>query len=234
MLRCVAVDDEAAGLQVLETYINQTPDLELQSMFSDPVEALAAINQSTPDVAFLDIDMPGLDGLALSRLMNDHHCAIVFCTAYPQYAPDSYELGAVDYLLKPFSYERFLKAVERIRSRARMTDKQENQEQRETLFIKSGSKIHQVSIADIHYLKKDGHYMLIHTKQGQLVSRMSMDEILAVLPMESFQRVHKSWVVSIDKISLIERHHLVILGEEIPIGSTYRNALLERIDHTGS
>ncbi len=236
MMNCIVVDDEPAAIEVLASYIEQTSYLHLLKSFRDPLQALDFSRDQQIDVAFLDIDMPGLTGLQLANLLAASGVKIVFCSAYPEFAVQSYEQGAVDYLLKPVPFERFLKAAERLHRRFEATGAASTSTGKTPghVFVKSGSVIHQIDVNDLRYMKKDGHYVTLVTGKGLLLSRMTMEELLTTLPDEKFQRVHKSFVVALDRIAAVHRHHLIVDGEEIPIGGNYRKELLNRIHYSGS
>lgn len=235
MLTCVIVDDEKGAIDILTEYVQRTPDLHLESAFRDSVEALNHLSKSETDLLFLDIDMPGLSGMQIADLLRSRNIQVVFCTAYAEYAVESYERDAADYLLKPIAYDRFLKAVDRVRRRLEEMPKRSKPADSEgRLFIKSGSKIHQLDLHDLCYMKKDGHYIVFHTTQGEILSRMNMKELLSSLPRDRYARVHKSYVIALDKIDTIERHEVIVAGRTIPIGSSFREDFLKLIRYSGS
>ena len=224
-LKCVVVDDEAGAVSILSGYIKKTPGLELVNTFRDPVEALNFLSRGDADVVFLDIDMPELNGLQLSGLIRDSGILVIFCTAHPQYAAESYEKEAVDYLLKPVSFDRFLKSVKRLESESSPRSLYLDEKilpKSKAVFIKSGITIHRVDPDDILFLEKEGHYFILHTRKDKIITRMSMKDIFAILPPDGFVQVHKSWVVAIDKIDRVIKHEVVVAGNEIPIGDHYR------------
>jgi len=236
MLRCVVVDDEAGAVEVLRGYIERTPGLAAAASFRSAVDAQAWLSTHEADLAFLDVDMPDLGGLELAGLVDRRRTAVVFCTAYAQYAAESYERDAVDYLLKPVAFERFLRAVAKVLARrdgfAPSPPERGGPAPRE-LFVKSGAKIHRLDPRSILWIEKDGHYVVFHTASSELVSRMNMDELLESLPAPDFVRVHKSYVVAVDKIDTIDRDFVEIAGRDIPIGESFRNALLRRVRTAG-
>jgi two-component system LytT family response regulator len=237
MIRCVVVDDEAGAVEVLGRYIEKTPGLKLLKSFRGALEALAYLKTHEADLVFLDIDMPDLNGLRLGEMIDRRKTRVVFCTAYAEFAAASYELEALDYLLKPISFERFLKAVARMPASPPARDAagpgRPEPSPPACLFIKSGAKIHRLNIRDILYLEKDGHYIVFHTAAGQWLSRMNMAELLAVLPPGEFARVHKSFVVPLARIDTVEKHTIIIRGKEIPIGDGYRAEFLRQIRTAG-
>jgi len=237
MWRCVVVDDESGAIEILSGYVRKTPQLELTKTFRDSVEALTFLNHNDVDLVFLDIDMPNLNGMQLSELIRDKNIMVIFCTAYSEYAVESYEKEAVDYLLKPIAYERFLKAVTRAMNQnktyaTKITS--ENKDSTSKIFIKSGSKIHQLDIHNLLYMKKDGHYIVFHTTSGELLSRMNMTELLNTLPKNQFVRIHRSYVISTERIDTIEKHFVMIKNTEIPIGESYRKKFVDRIKYSGN
>lgn len=237
MNRCIVVDDEAGAVEILGRYIEKTPGLKLLKSFRNALEALAYLKTHEADLVFLDIDMPELNGLRLGEMIDRAKTRVVFCTAYAEFAVASYALEALDYLLKPISFERFLKAVARMpespAERAAAGSERPEPAPPACLFIKSGAKIHRLNFRDILYMEKDGHYIVFHTAAGQWLSRMNMAELLAGLPPGEFARVHKSFVVPLAKVDTIEKHTIIIRGKEIPIGDGYRAEFLRSIKITG-
>jgi DNA-binding LytR/AlgR family response regulator len=236
MLRCVVVDDEAGAVEVLRGYIERTPGLETAAAFRSAVDAQAWLANHGADIAFLDIGMPELNGLELAGLIDRRRTLVVFCTAYSEYAAESYERDAVDYLLKPVSFERFLKAVAKVLGRrdgAEAPRPERGGAAPRELFVKSGAKIHRLDPRSILWIEKDGHYVVFHTAAGELLSRMNMEELLESLPAPGFVRVHKSYVVALDKIDTIDRDFVTVGERDIPIGESFRGALLRRVRSAG-
>jgi len=240
MLRCIIVDDESGAVEILTCYVKRTQGLELVRSFRDSIEALTFMAGNEVDLVFLDIDMPNLDGMHLSELIRNKDLQVIFCTAYSEYAVESYEKEALDYLLKPIAYERFCKAVDKAQ-KARFgllepdqTGLPEKNGKTGKLFIKSGPRIHQVDIGELLYVEKKGHYVVFHTPEGQRLSRMNMRDLLSTLPSGDFVRVHRSFVVAIDKIDTIEKQTVVIHKRKIPIGESYRDDFFKRIQYSGN
>lgn len=240
MLRSIIVDDESGAVEILTRYVNKTPGLELVASFRDSIEALTFLAANEADLIFLDIDMPNLDGMKLSELIRDKDIQIIFCTAYSEYAVESYEKEAIDYLLKPIAYERFLKAVKKalkIRADSEMPSQSEKPGKTGKtgrLFIKSGPRLHQVDVGELLYMEKKEHYMIFHTPEGQILSRMTMNDLLNILPCNQFIRVHRSFVIAVDKIDTVERQSVIIRGRKIPIGESYRKDFFKRIPYSGN
>ncbi len=240
MLRCIIVDDESGAIEILACYVERTPELDLVRTFRDSIEALTFLAGHDVDLIFLDIDMPNLDGMHLSELIRDKDILVVFCTAYSEYAAESYEKEAIDYLLKPIAYERFLKAVQKalkVRSGGMKPGEagtHEDHGEKGKLFIKSGPRIHGLDAGKLLYMEKKGHYVVFHTSGTELLSRMNMNDLMKSLPPDNFIRVHRSFVIAIDKIDTIERETVVIRGKRIPIGESYREAFFKRIHTSGN
>jgi len=227
MISCIAIDDEPKALEVIERYCGKTGIVDLKATFREPLKAIEFLNSEKVDLIFLDINMPDLSGMQLVQTLSPRPM-IIFTTAYSHYAVESYDLNARDYLLKPITFERFLAAVNKVAAALSPKNTTANEDE-PTVFIKSGPQTYQVKVADILYLEKDGNYITVHLKDKNILIRENMGDIFALVPQTDFLRVHKSYVVAIKHISMIEVHQLVINGEKIPIGSTYREALKTRL-----
>lgn len=231
-MRCVVVDDEPFALDLIKDYIQRTPFLELAQYFSNPFKALDFLSKEKVDLIFLDINMPELSGIQLIKALQTPPM-VIFTTAYPEFAAESYEYNAVDYLVKPIKYERFLKSV--IKAAGLIGSAKQNyqseptsaQEQpNEPLFIKSGSQLVKVWPNDIMYIEAAGNYMCFYTRERKMMSLLTMKDVLEILPSEEFVRIHKSYIISLKHIDAIERHDVVVGGKQIPIGITYREQFL--------
>jgi DNA-binding LytR/AlgR family response regulator len=227
MITCIAIDDEPKALEVIERYCNKTSLVDLKATFREPVKAIEFLNHEKIDLIFLDINMPDISGMQLMQTLSPRPM-VIFTTAYSHYAVESYDLNALDYLLKPITFERFLAAINKAAAKLSSKNGLSNEDE-PTVFIKSGPQTYQVKVGDILYLEKDGNYITIHLKDRNILIRENMGDIFDLVPATDFLRVHKSFVVSIKHISMIEIHQLVINGEKIPIGSTYRDLLRNRL-----
>lgn len=220
-MTCIIIDDEPHAIAILQRYVEKTDGFELLSSFERPTAVISFLRDHRPDCIFMDVNMPDLDGLQLSRLVRD--VPVIFTTAYPQYALESYEVNAADYLLKPIAYPRFLKAVEKVRGLVTRSVAEENGE---VIAVKSEGKIYRVKIEDIQYLEKQGNNMVINTDSDKVVSRMTIDEALALLPQKQFIRLHRSFIVACNKIKIVEGHQVTTnTGSKIPVGSAHRDDL---------
>jgi two-component system LytT family response regulator len=228
-MKCIAIDDEPKALEVIERYCQKSDLVDLKATFREPVKAIEFLNREKIDLIFLDINMPDINGMQLTQTLAAKPM-VIFTTAYSNYAVESYNLNAIDYLLKPITFERFLAAVNKAWSVLALQNKTATKEDEAgTVFIKSGPHTYQVKISDILYLEKDGNYITIVLKDKKILIRENMTDIFDIVPQEAFVRVHKSFVVAIRHISMIEVHQLIINNEKIPIGSTYRDALRARL-----
>jgi two-component system LytT family response regulator len=220
MITCIAIDDEPKALEVIERYCGKTNQVSLKATFREPIKAIEFLQREKVDLIFLDINMPDINGMALLQTLS-FKPLVIFTTAYSHYAVESYELNALDYLLKPITFERFLIALNK--ATAALASEET------TILIKSGPQTYQVKTADILYLEKDGNYITVHLKDKQILIRENMSDIFDLVPAAGFVRVHKSYVISIGHITMIEAHQLIINGQKIPIGSTYRELLRTRL-----
>jgi two-component system, LytTR family, response regulator len=225
MMTCIAIDDEPKALEIIERYIAKSDLVDLKATFRDPVKASEFLSQEKVDLIFLDINMPDINGLKLIETLPVKPM-VIFTTAYSNYAVESYELSAIDYLLKPITFERFLTAVNKASNQLSLQQKAVSRsEGGETLIIKSGPYTHQVRTADIFYLEKDGNYVTVHLKDKKILVRENMNGVFDLVPANEFVRVHKSFVVALKHITTIEVHQVIVNGTQIPIGSTYRESL---------
>jgi len=228
-MNCIAIDDEPKALEVIERYCRKSDLINLRATFREPIKAIEFLNREKIDLIFLDINMPDINGMQLIQTLAAKPM-VVFTTAYSNYAVESYSLNAIDYLLKPITFERFLAAVNKAANALALQNKPVTKEDEAgTVFIKSGPHTYQVKISDILYLEKDGNYITVHLKDKQILIRENMGDIFDLVPAAEFIRVHKSFVVAIKHISMIEVHQLSINGAKIPIGSTYRDHLRARL-----
>jgi two-component system LytT family response regulator len=227
MMTCIAIDDEPKALEVIERYCQKISLVSLKATFREPLKAIEFLNREKVDLIFLDINMPVISGMQLLQTLSPRPL-IIFTTAYSQYAVESYELNAVDYLLKPVTFERFLMAINKA-SAALASRNTSGPDDDAAVLIKSGPQTYRVKVSEILYLEKNGNYITVHLRDGNILIRENMGDIFDLVPAADFIRVHKSYVVGIRHISMIEVHQLIVNGEKIPIGSTYRDSLRDRL-----
>lgn len=232
-MKCSVIDDEPFALELIKGYILRTPFLELAECFSNPFKALAFLNSSKVDLVFLDINMPELSGIQLIKSL-PLPPKVIFTTAYSEYGAESYDYNAVDYLLKPVKYERFLKAVNKaaeMNSHAKISGlgDEVRQGMMKDIVIKSGTQYIKLNPEDIWYIEGSGNYMTFHTAEKKIMSLLTMTEVMDSLPAEMFVRIHKSYLVSLKHIGLIEKHDVYVHGMALPVGNTYREQFFARL-----
>ncbi len=227
-IKCIIVDDEPPAVRLLEKYANKIPFLEITGTTTNPLEALEILEKNEIDLVFLDIQMPNLTGIQLSKIIGGK-TKVIFTTAYPQFATESYDLDAVDYLLKPFEFERFYKAVTKAREKLG-TDKKIGRSQ-DFLFVKTDGKnnFERIVIADILYIEGLKNYVAIHLKDRQVITYSTLKNIYEGLPKEDFLQVHKSYIVAIHHIEKTSSISILINGKSLPLGNTYKNAFFDII-----
>jgi two-component system response regulator LytT len=237
ILKCIAVDDEPLALRLVETFIEQTPFLELISTCDNAVDAMGLIRETKPDLVFLDINMPNLSGMELARLIQDQPGPlpkIIFTTAYNHYAIEGYKVNAVDYLLKPFSYEEFLRASSKVLQLSEETNNHFNTiaADDEFIFLKVEYQWVRISLKDITYIESLKDYVKVHLEDSQkaLLSLISLKALEEKLPSSKFMRVHRSFIVSLDKISAISKNSIFIDKIEITVGEQYKEAFKTLVD----
>jgi DNA-binding LytR/AlgR family response regulator len=223
LITCIAVDDEPMALEVIGRYCSKSDLVDLKAVFREPVKAVEYLGLEKVDLVFLDINMPDLSGMQLLQTLSPRPM-VIFTTAYSHYAVESYTLHAVDYLLKPITFERFLAAVNKAVASVAVALGEPP-----ALFIKSGPQTYQVRVRDILFLEKEGNYITVHLADRDILVRENMVDVFDLVPAADFVRVHKSFVVAIRHITTIEVHQVTVAGVKIPIGSTYREALRSRL-----
>ena len=213
-MRCLIIDDEPVAREILRTYVDDTAGLVVAAECEDAMQALAVIQNEPIDVLFLDINMPGLSGISLLKSLPNPP-AVILTTAYSEYALEGFELNVTDYLLKPFSFERFLKAVNKISVSG-------DTETQAPLIIKSDGRSFRISSDDIIFLESEGDYVTIHTKETRFTTYNRLKILLDRLPEKEFIRVHKSYIVALRHIQYVEGNQIAINERLIPIGKTFR------------
>ena len=228
-LKCAIVDDEPLALGLLESYVNKTPFLELAGKYSSAVQAMNNLSGKDIDLLFLDIQMPELNGLEFSKMV-DMHTRIVFTTAFDRYAIDGYKVNALDYLLKPISYVDFLQAANKAVQWFELL--QQSKEEIQSIFVKSEYKLVQIELSKILYIEGLKDYLKIYEEDSPkpILSLMSMKAMEELLPASRFMRVHRSYIVQKNKIRIIDRGRIVFGKNYIPISDSYKQAFQEFLD----
>lgn len=226
-IRCLIVDDETLAQDVIESYIKEFPLIELVRKCTNAIEALEALQQEDNiQLLFLDIKMPGLSGINMLKSIPQPPC-IIFTTAYPQHAVEGFELNAVDYLVKPFSFERFLLAVNKVRHKIELENRSVVAQGYFT--VKADKRIHKLNFEDVSYFNSIGDYLKIFLKNGKvIITSETLKSIEESLPSNLFLRIHKSYIVAVRSILYIEGNQLVIEGASLPIGLKYKDQVIDR------
>ncbi|MBO2008987.1 LytR/AlgR family response regulator transcription factor [Hymenobacter negativus] len=236
-LKTIAVDDEPLALGMVAAFVEKTPFLELVGKFGSAVEALKYLHEhpGTVDLAFLDIQMQELNGLELARVLGPTGPRVIFTTAFPQYALEGYRVDAIDYLVKPFNYEEFLRAASKARAYAELTAPQSAApaaaapEEDEYLFLKAEYQLVRVALSDILYVEGLKDYVKVHLKSTPraLLSLMSLKAMEEKLPARRFMRIHRSFIVALDKIESVRRLTVQIGAVTIPVGDQYKEIFMQ-------
>lgn len=238
-LNCVAIDDEPLALELLSKFIEQTSFLNLTGKFSNAIEALGFINQNEVQLAFMDIQMPDLSGMELARVLdgkkNSDKTRIIFATAYHQFAIEGYKVEALDYLLKPYSYEDFLNAATKAFSYFERQDSVRNEPTSveavapEYIFLKVEYQLVKVMLKDIAYIEAYKDYVKVHllSKPNPLLSLTSLKSMEEMLPSDKFMRVHRSYIVALDHIDSVSKNVIQVGKNHITVSDNYKESFLE-------
>lgn len=245
ILKCIAVDDEPLALDIIEDYVSKVPFLELVKRTENAIEALQLVQAGGIDLVFLDIQMPDLTGIQFLKIASGK-ANYILTTAYSQYALESYDLNVSDYLLKPIAFDRFYKAVEKVHNQMQKAEPAAApeppqiqssvsaapapQQVQDFIFVKTEHKIQKIQLDDILYIEGLKDYISIFTKTERVITLQNMKKMEETLPKGDFIRVHKSYIIALDKIESIERSRIAIAGKIIPVGDTYRDAFFRLID----
>ncbi|MEJ5995153.1 LytTR family DNA-binding domain-containing protein [Pedobacter sp. Du54] len=239
MIRCIVVDDKPLAIDVIKHYISKVPSLTLSFSTVNPLEALNKVIQGEVDLVFLDIQMPELSGLQFMKIVKGK-CLVVLTTAYAEYALEGYDNDAIDYLLKPVSFERFYKAVEKVQltlsglaeTNRQSTSAATKEKEVSHIFVKTEHKLVRINVADILYIEGLQNYVMIYTITDKVISLQTMKKTEDQLPADQFIRIHKSFIVAVNKIISIERNRVSIGDKTIAVGEVYREAFYQAIANT--
>lgn len=232
-ITCIIVDDEPPAIRILQKFAEQLPGLECVATTTLALEALQLIETHKPDIIFLDIQMRDLTGIQLSALIKDK-VKIIFTTAYPQFAVEGFELNAVDYLLKPIAFNRFISAVEKARTAILQTEIKPTNDiiQEDYFFIKTDgkNKFKRVAVADIFYIESIKNYIVVHTFDEQIVTYNTLKYFEEKLPENQFIKIHKSFMVALNKIEKTDNNEVWLLQKNLPLGDTYKGNFFGKIN----
>jgi two-component system, LytTR family, response regulator len=226
ILKCVVTDDEPIAQEILEDYIRMVPGLELVTKCRNAMETMTALRNNSIDILFLDIRMPGINGLEFVRSLSSRP-AIIFTTAFPQYAVDGFDLEAMDYLLKPISVDRFLKAVYKVFDKNLLL--KSPSEKDSFLFIKSEKGMVRVAYSDILYIESLENYVMVHTKGKTIISPCTMKVMEGLLPSFAFLRIHRCYIINLTNVELVKGNAVQIGNKMLVIGKSFRKAVTEML-----
>ncbi|MBL0913428.1 MAG: response regulator transcription factor [Bacteroidia bacterium] len=222
-LQAIAIDDEPPALQVISNFAGRIPELQLVKTFVSPAEALKHIRKQPVDLLFVDINMPTISGIDFVK-QAEQHSLVIFTTAYSAYAVEGFNMNAVDYLLKPYTFERFSQAVQKALEYHKFRSQTRIQEDSDILYIRADYSLHRVAVMDILFIEADDDYLKIRIRgQKTLITRMTLKNILEKLPEKDFMRIHRSFIIARAHIEKIRNRTVFIAGQEIPLGNSYED-----------
>ena len=234
IIHCIIVDDEPIAREILENHLQKIDAIKIIASCKNAIEAFNIINSNKIDLIFLDINMPEISGLSFVRSINKN-IKIIFTTAYREYAVDGFDLKAVDYLLKPISFERLLQAVNKYLNEnitVKTDDKDElTNDKSDYIFVRSDRKMIKISFSEVNYIESLGDYLKIHILDKTIVTRETITSIEAKLPKNGFLRIHRSFIVSISKIESFTNEFVEINKKAIPISRSYKKEVLSRLEN---
>ncbi len=243
MMNAIIVDDEPLALDVLETYVGKLDSINLVGRCQNALEALELLKKESVDLIFLDIQMPQLTGIDFVKSLSNPPL-VIFTTAYPNYALEGFELNVIDYLLKPIAFDRFMKAVNKASDQLELLRKEaapvaatpaaESSEQKDFIFVKSDKKLIKIKYDDIIYIEGLKDYVIIRLAESRVITLQTMKSLETKLPLDKFKRIHRSYIVGLDKINAIVGNMVEVIEKKapkhIPIGKNYREELLEIVN----
>lgn len=238
MIRCLVVDDEPLALDIIVDYISKVPFLTLVKSTISAIEGLSLVQNDEVDLVFLDVQMPELTGIQFLKIINGK-CDVILTTAYSQYALEGYDLDVTDYLLKPIAFDRFYKAAQKVLQKkqdnspppVQIAEASVQNSLNNFIFVKTEHKIQKIYLDDILYIEGLKDYISIFTKTERIITLQNMKKMEDTLPSKSFVRVHKSYIIALDKIDSIERSRIQISDKIIPVGDTYRDYFFKLIEN---
>ena len=228
-ITCVIVDDEPIAREILESFIKKTPNLELIASCKNAVEALQVTQTDAIDLFFLDINMPEINGLSLAKIINKKS-NIIFTTAYRDYAVDGFDLQVTDYLLKPIAFDRFLQAVQKISTpNSFINTSKENETSKDFMFVRADRKMVKINFFDILYIESLGDYVKVFTNDSTIITRETISSFDDKLPKEQFLRVHRSFIIALNKIDSYTNEYIEIQKKAISISRSYKDTVLQKL-----
>lgn len=222
----IGLDDEPNSLEVIEQHASKVEFLDLKSVFLSPSEAMSFLQENEVHVLFLDIEMPDIDGIEIAKMLDRHQVKVIFITAFSSYALEGFEVEAVDYLLKPVSFNRFLKACLKVKEQLEPASVTKP----DFIFVKDGYHLKRISLNEIRYIKSDANLLNIYTVNERIVTRMTMTRMIDTLPGDKFFRVHKSYIVNLHQVEKMDQQFVYMENLEIPISSAYRTVFQNAVN----
>jgi len=238
-LRCIAIDDEPLALEIITDYVSKVPFLELIKTFDNALDSIDYIKTEEPDLMFLDIQMESFTGIQLVQTLSKKP-EVIFTTAHDNYAVEGFELNAADYLMKPISFERFVKAVDKVYNKLRPIPEKRSYGEvtisnpsEKYFFVKTENRLQKVFYDDILYIEGQGDYLRIISRVSKIMTLQNFKTLAAILPEKNFIRVHKSYMVAINKIDSVSRNRISIGDDIIPVSDSYKNSFYDTLREKG-
>lgn len=226
---CFIIDDEPLAVELMESYVRRTPFLNCVGSYTNGIDAFAALKHIPVQIIFMDIHMPYISGLELAKIIDTYQIRVIFTTAYNQYAIEGYRVNALDYLLKPISYEQFLASAERAKRHIMDVQHSSMSTLSGSITIKAEYKLHRIDFRDIQYLESLRDYVCFHLVDGQTIQTLStLKNMESMLPQSHFVRIHRSFIVNLRLADAIERGRLVMKDKKLPISDAYKDEVLVR------
>lgn len=226
-INCIIVEDEPIARDILISYISRVPYLNLAGSCADAFEAMELLNKTDVDLIILDINMPHLSGIEMLRTLKKYP-AVIITSAYPDFALEGYELSVTDYLLKPFSFARFVQATEKVSAKGQDGQPAAQKEEERYVMVKSDKKLTKVFLNEIVYVEAYGNYIFIHRGQDKIMSKQTLTNFETQLPAGKFIRIHKSYMVSVKAVKYLEGNEVSVGTKKLPVGKVYREGVLKR------
>ncbi len=225
MIKAVVIDDEHLAIKVIKGYLKEVNDISFISGFTNPMEGLNYISKNQCPLVFLDINMPKLDGMSLARLLPDS-TQVIFTTAYANFAADAFDIDAIDYLVKPISLERFIKATEK--AKYRIWRSNNNHIQADYITLKEGKRLYRVDVNDIYYCKAFGDYVRVFTTEKTYITKDRFQSFILGLP-SNFCRIHRSYSINLIHLEYLEGNHVLIQDKKLPISESFRSEIVKKL-----
>ncbi|MDE5420635.1 LytTR family DNA-binding domain-containing protein [Ancylomarina sp. DW003] len=227
-INCLIVEDEPLSQEVLESYINNCHELKLCGICKDAMQANSILHNENIDLIFLDINMPIINGIEWLKSL-DQNSEVIFTTAYPEYAVEGFDLNALDYLLKPFSFDRFLKSINKFTATKKHT-KTTQSDTSKTIWVKSNKKSYPIKLSELIYIESDGDYLKLYLNDKPIIIHETLKHFISKLPNKVFMKIHRSFVINITKVEYLEGNQVCLASKLIPVAASYREEFYQAIE----